>query len=155
MRSLFLCFLLVLMFLVNLYRTFPDNYYEFISNYSYDIDPRLVQSIIWVESNFNEKAVSPAGAFGLMQLMPSTAEWLQERFSLDGNFQDPECNILYGIFYLRFLRDLYGGDMDKAIMAYNVGPTALRKGKNLESARRYLKKVKRTYLIYRFLYHER
>jgi len=89
-----------------------------------------------------------------MQIMPSTAVWLKKKFSLEEDFKSPEGNIIYGIVYLKFLKDLYG-DLDKAIMAYNVGPAALNEGRNLDSAKRYLKKVKRTYLIYRFLYSER
>lgn len=154
MRSFFLCFLFVLVFIANLYKLFPDDYYDFISKNSNDLDPLLIQSIIWVESSFDKNAVSSLGAFGLMQIMPSTAVWLKKKFSLEEDFKNPEGNIIYGIVYLRFLKDLYG-DIDKAIMAYNIGPTALDEGRNLDSARRYLKKVKRTYLIYRFLYSER
>jgi len=154
LRGIFLVFLLLLVVLVNLYRIFPDTFYDFISQHVKTLDPRLVQSIIWVESNFRHHVVSPAGAFGIMQLMPSTAEWLKRKFSLEASYNDPHGNILYGIVYLEYLRDMYG-DLDKAIMAYNVGPNALNEGRSLEAAQKYLEKVKRIYSIYRFLYHER
>jgi len=82
----------------------------------YGVDANLVQAVIATESNFNPWAVSAKGARGLMQLMPSTAR----RFGVN-NIHDPEQNILGGVQYLRYLLDLFGGDLVLALAAYNAG----------------------------------
>jgi hypothetical protein len=82
----------------------------------YKINPDLVKAIIKVESNYNPKAISPKGAQGLMQLMPETAK----RFGVIDPF-DPHENIAGGIKYLRFLWDLFGGDLKLVLAGYNAG----------------------------------
>lgn len=82
----------------------------------YDISPDLIRSIIQVESNFNQNAVSHKGAKGLMQLMPSTAAELGVN-----NIFDAEENIEGGTKYLRQLLNMYGGDLKKSLAAYNAG----------------------------------
>jgi len=84
------------------------------------VSPELVHSIIQVESNYNANAVSPKGAQGLMQLIPSTAR----RFGV-ANVFDPEDNIQGGARYLKYLLDLYGGDQALALAAYNAGEGAV------------------------------
>ncbi|MGE3537040.1 MAG: lytic transglycosylase domain-containing protein [Candidatus Tectimicrobiota bacterium] len=82
----------------------------------YSIDPRLVQAIITVESNFDPYAVSRAGAQGLMQLMPDTAA----RYRVEDPF-DPQANIEGGIRYLRDLFRMFPGDLRYVLAAYNAG----------------------------------
>jgi len=82
----------------------------------YSIDPRLVQAIITVESNFDPHAVSRAGAQGLMQLMPTTAA----RYRVEDPF-DPHANIEGGILYLRDLLRMFPGDLRHVLAAYNAG----------------------------------
>jgi soluble lytic murein transglycosylase-like protein len=82
----------------------------------YKVDPNLIRSVIAIESCYNHKAVSHAGAQGLMQLMPDTAD----RFGVKDSF-DSSQNILAGTKYLRFLQQRYKGDLPKVLAAYNAG----------------------------------
>lgn len=86
----------------------------------YEISPQLVHSVIQAESNYDSRAVSPKGAQGLMQLIPSTAR----RFGVSDAF-DPEDNIQGGARYLKYLLDLYQGDETLALAAYNAGEAAV------------------------------
>lgn len=88
----------------------------------YNIDPHLVQAIITVESNFNPRAVSRAGALGLMQLMPQTAA----RYQVDNPF-DPEANIAGGLRYLYDLFQMFPGDLRLVLAAYNAGEGAVQR----------------------------
>ncbi len=81
------------------------------------IDRDFLESVIHYESGFNPKAVSPKGARGLMQLMPDTADQLGVKDSFD-----PKQNIQGGTTYLKQLLELYHGDAQKALAAYNAGP---------------------------------
>ena len=83
----------------------------------YRLDPDLVNSVIKAESGFNVRAVSPKGAQGLMQLMPSTAAQLGVP-----NAFDPQANVEGGTKYLRELLERYDFDLIKALAAYNAGP---------------------------------
>jgi len=84
---------------------------------AYHLDPDLVNSVIRAESGFNARAVSPKGARGLMQLMPSTASQLGVN-----NAFDPQTNVEGGSRYLRELLERYNFDLVKALAAYNAGP---------------------------------
>ena len=84
---------------------------------TYHLDPDLVNSVIHAESGFNSHAVSPKGARGLMQLMPSTASELGVKDAFDS-----EANVGGGSRYLRELLERYDFDLVKALAAYNAGP---------------------------------
>jgi soluble lytic murein transglycosylase-like protein len=78
---------------------------------------KLLRSVVETESGFNPCAISPKGALGLMQLMPSTVE----QFQVADPF-DPKENLAAGARFLRSLLDRYGGDLKLALGAYNAGP---------------------------------
>ncbi len=86
-----------------------------------DLPPELVAAVIFTESRFQEKAVSPRGAIGLMQLMPVTAHWIAEqRDTKVRSLADPEENIANGTWYLRYLYDHFHSPV-LALAAYNAG----------------------------------
>jgi len=87
----------------------------------YGLPRRLVRSVISTESDFQPQAVSPKGAIGLMQLMPSTAE------ALGVDPRDPAQNVDAGTRYLRDLLEKYDGGLWHALAAFNAGPGAVDK----------------------------
>ena len=84
------------------------------------VDPRLVKSVMLIESAFNPKAVSRKGARGLMQLMPETAR----EYGIKNVF-DPAENIAGGAKHLAYLLGVYKGDIEKSLAAYNAGEGAV------------------------------
>lgn len=88
------------------------------------LDPSLIAGVIYAESKFTD-STSPAGALGLMQVMPETARFIAERsggtaFTTE-DLSTPEINIAYGSWYLRYLLDRYEGNELLALAAYNGG----------------------------------
>jgi soluble lytic murein transglycosylase-like protein len=113
----------------------------------FGIDPLLLMALIEVESMYRPQAVSSVGARGLMQVKPSTAEWIAKKTGLpQGDLFDPAYNIRIGAAYLNYLIDRFG-DYNHAVMAYNLGPNALAKritrGETLPDT--YVGKVGNTY----------
>jgi soluble lytic murein transglycosylase-like protein len=107
----------------------------------YRLTPELIKAVIKAESNFDVDAVSPAGAQGLMQLMPATAEELGVK-----NPFDIEQNIDGGSLYLKKMLDRFDGDVKLALAAYNAGPAAVEKyGGNLPypETKHYINRVLR------------
>lgn len=109
----------------------------------HQVDPNLVRAIVRVESNFNPSAVSPKGALGLMQLIPSTAR----RFGVSDVF-DPGANLDGGVRYLKYLMNLYGGDLRLSLAAYNAGENAVADHNGIPPYREtqdYLRKISELY----------
>jgi soluble lytic murein transglycosylase-like protein len=92
------------------------------SSRRYAIDPLLIYSQMHQESTFKSRAMSPKGARGLMQLMPGTAR----RFGVE-NIWDAKQNIEGGVKYMRWLLDMFGGDLNLALAGYNAGEGAVMK----------------------------
>lgn len=121
----------------------------------------LIFAVIRTESGFNAEAESPAGAIGLMQLLPDSFDWIQrveegEEIYSHEALLDPSVNIRYGSLTLKYLLDRFDGNEKAAIAAYNAGPGNVdiwlederysRDGKNLDEipfdeTRSYVSKV--------------
>lgn len=113
----------------------------------YNVDPALVKAVIKTESNFNHRAVSPKGARGLMQLMPSTAYALQVPDSFH-----PDNNVEGGVKYLRYLMELFRNDLSLTLAAYNAGENAVIKHRGIPPYREtqnYVQRVLSQYHQYR------
>ncbi|HBG21872.1 MAG TPA: transglycosylase [Peptococcaceae bacterium] len=138
---------------------------------SYGVDPFLLAAVAKVESGFNPDARSDAGAVGLMQVMPSTADWAAEQMGYDGFHADllyqPDVNLLIGGWYLSNLLEEFDGDVVTALAAYNAGRgnvSAWLESERWEGTmhdlesipfpetRDYLRSVLRNYEIYQYLY---
>lgn len=116
---------------------YPIEYQSMIQQASatYRVDPLLVASVIRVESKFRSEDVSHAGAIGLMQLMPNTAQWIAGNMRQEGqvlgpavrsgrpeSLAEPSVNIQIGTWYLSYLKRQFNGNQVAAIAAYNGGP---------------------------------
>lgn len=106
----------------------PLSYASAIARYAHaaDVDPYLVAAVINVESSFRPDVVSSAGAVGLMQVVPSTAQPIARDAGIKGKMDvtalsDPDTNIRIGTLYLAELLARYGGDVKLALAAYNAG----------------------------------
>lgn len=113
----------------------------------YQIPVELIRAVMMVESNYDPRAVSRAGAQGLMQLMPETALRMQVRDSMD-----PRENIFGGTRYLRVLANMFNGDLELTVAAYNAGEGAVTRHGGIppyEETQQYVVKVKQYYRRYR------
>jgi soluble lytic murein transglycosylase len=88
------------------------------------LDPALIAAVIYRESKFRDQT-SKAGAQGLMQILPDTAKFVARKTGgtdfVEADLRDPQINISYGCWYLRYLLDRYGGNEVAAVAAYNAG----------------------------------
>lgn len=118
-----------------------------------DIDYELLKALIATESGFDAHAVSPKGAVGLMQIMPTTAQRYgvsaDRKTRVEGKLTDPKTNIGTGTRYLRHLLDLFSGSMELALAAYNAGEGAVQRAgnkiPNYPETQNYVKTVMQLY----------
>lgn len=113
----------------------------------YQIPESLVRAVIKVESDYDPRAVSYAGARGLMQLMPETAARMQVR-----DINDPRENIFGGVRYLRVLANMFNGDLELSVAGYNAGENAVMQYGGIPpyaQTRDYVVKVTKFYRRYR------
>ncbi|UAB77980.1 lytic transglycosylase domain-containing protein [Erythrobacter sp. SCSIO 43205] len=118
----------------------PAQYAAKINDLSqrYGLSPALLEALVWQESRWRERAVSPAGARGLAQLMPGTARYLGV------NPDDPMQNLEGGARYLREQLDRFDGDLEKALAAYNAGPGRVQRAggiPNIRETRNYVTSI--------------
>lgn len=138
----------------------------------YGLRPAYIAAIVLNESSYDPRAVSSAGARGLMQLLPDTGRWIAGRLGLSGytddDLFDPETNLRLGAWYLNYLSDLYGGDPVLVACAFHAGHGNVdtwltrysRDGKTLslseipmENTRNYARKVVDSFAIYQENYY--
>ena len=140
----------------------------------YNLQPAFVAAIIKNESSFRSTAESNVGARGLMQLMEGTAGWINERLNIPGysfdSMWDPETNIRFGCWYLRYLSNMFDGDPVLVTCAYHAGQGSVTAWLNnpdyspdgvtleidsipMEDTRTYARRVMRDYAIYDALYY--
>ena len=86
-----------------------------------DLEPTFVAAVIYTESRFRPDAESHQEAYGLMQLLPQSARFIQRRSGIEGDFRDPKVNIRLGTWFLGYLNDRYDGDERLMLAAYNSG----------------------------------
>jgi len=152
---------------------YPIEHKEIIIKYGqmHKVDPLLLAALIKTESNFEPRAESRKGAKGLMQITPSTGEWIAKTIGVN-NFNedmlfDPETNIMLGSWYIEHLTNYYKGSFELVFAAYNGGRGNVDKwlkDKNLSSdgmtldtipfseTKKYLEKLKKNYNIYKMIY---
>ena len=110
----------------------------------HEVDALLLAAVVQVESSFRSHVVSPMGAVGLTQVLPSTARYM----GVDGDLSDPDRNLEAGARYLAYLIDEFDGDLSLALAAYNAGPGAVRRYDGVppyRETRNYVRKVMRLY----------
>jgi len=112
-------------YLTYFFLLYPLKYKDAILEYSeeFDVDPALIASVINCESSFKKDSVSESGAIGLMQIMPSTAEFVANIIEIEyqeSSLYDPKINIRIGTKYLSYLLIKFN-DCFTALCAYNAG----------------------------------
>ena len=142
---------------------YPLRYAEEIKHWAavHSLDPYLIAAVIRAESHFRPGALSPAGAVGLMQIIPTTGEWIAEKLQLEDftveELYQPDINVRFGTWYLRHLLDQLDEDTESALTAYNAGLSNLLRwqsegGKPFSETTVYVSRVLRGWSTYRILY---
>lgn len=127
--------------------TTPQSLYDnFIAKAAtkHDVDAALIRAVIFVESGYQPKAISPKGAEGLMQLMPETAK----QYGVKDTF-DPEQNIQGGTQYLQDLLNKYEGNISLALAAYNAGENAVTKYNGIPPYQETINYIEKVINLYR------
>lgn len=152
---------------------YPFPYRETISQQAVanNIDPFFMAAVIKTESGFDPNAKSPAGAMGLLQIMPDTGKWVAEQMGQKeftaNNLYNPETSIKMGAWYLANLKQEFKGDQTLVLAAYNAGRGNVKQWlenqhwtgdeKTIDQipfpeTRNYIRKVMVNYKVYNFLY---
>lgn len=86
-----------------------------------DLEPAFVAGVIYTESRFRPDVESHKEAYGLMQLLPQSAHFIQRKSGIQGHYRDPKVNVRLGTWFLGYLEDRYKGDKRLMLAAYNSG----------------------------------
>ena len=128
-----------------------------------DLEPAFVAAVIYTESRFRPDAESHQEAYGLMQLLPQSARYIERNSGVEGDFRDPQVNIRLGTWFLGYLNDRYDGDERLMLAAYNSGEGSVNawtsdEGFDIETdipykeTREYVEKVLEAQKTYQDLY---
>ena len=144
---------------------YPLRYEETIRQASEenDLEPAFVAAVIYTESRFRPDVESHQKAYGLMQLLPQSARFIQRRSGIEGDFRDPKVNIRLGTWFLGYLNDRYDGDERLMLAAYNSGEGSvdawtsdegfdIEKDIPYKETRQYVNRALETQKTYRDLY---
>ncbi|MBA3423717.1 MAG: lytic transglycosylase domain-containing protein [Rubrobacter sp.] len=103
--------------------THPLRYEETIRRVGeeHGVEPTFIAGVVYAESRFGHESESHQGAYGLMQILPSTAEFISERSGIEGDYRNPRTNLRMGAWYLSYLDGRYSGDERLVLAAYNSG----------------------------------
>jgi soluble lytic murein transglycosylase-like protein len=107
----------------------------------YGVDPRLARAVAWMESGYQNHVVSPAGAFGVMQVTPATWDFVEDVLLGIEVPRTADGNVRVGVVFLRHLLRRFGGDERLALAGYFEGPEAVKNGDMLASTRAYVADV--------------
>jgi soluble lytic murein transglycosylase len=158
-----------------IYLVYPLAYISHILDFSgAQLDPLLVLSIMREETHYLKDDISWTGAIGLMQIMPATGKWIAQKMENPGYREsrlfNPRVNIKFGCWYIKFLFQDLGRDIFDVVAAYNGGQGSVKKWRKaykglkkidfiekipFSQTRRYVKKVMKSYLMYRKIYSEK
>lgn len=144
---------------------YPLEYEQQIRQVSQEngLEPAFVAAVIYAESRFRSDASSSEGAYGLMQLVPATAAFVQQRSGIQGDYRDPAVNLQLGTWYLSYLDNRYEGHEALMLAAYNSGEGTVdgwvsQSGFDIEEdipfreTRLYVDNVREARTVYRDLY---
>lgn len=152
---------------------FPMPYFSIVEKYAKEngISITLVYAVMKAESGFEEKAVSPKQAMGLMQITEKTGSWIASNLDVrDFSAEElivPEVNVRFGCWYLSYLINRFDGNKELALAAYNAGEGTVDKWINsgdivwkgleikqlpFKETEKYLVRVNRIYFVYKSLY---
>ncbi len=121
-----ICITLVfLLYQVILPKVLPLDYQEIVGQYAkeYELEEALIYAVIFSESGFRESVVSHAGAVGLMQVTPTTGDWIKGHLNIEKEIDltDPKTNIALGCWYLKWLYEKFDHNWATALAGYNAG----------------------------------
>jgi soluble lytic murein transglycosylase len=128
-----------------------------------DLEPAFVAAVIYTESRFRPDVRSHKEAYGLMQLLPQSANFIQRKSGIEGDFRDPKVNIKLGTWFLGYLNDRYAGDERLMLAAYNSGEGSvdawtsdegfdIKKDIPYKETRQYVDRALKTQQTYQDLY---
>jgi soluble lytic murein transglycosylase len=102
---------------------YPVNHEQTIqaASQEYGMEPALVAAVIHTESEFDPEARSSQNAYGLMQIVPETAQNIGRLSGIEGDYREPRVNIRMGVWYLDYLEERYAGSERLMLAAYNAG----------------------------------